>query len=489
MPPQPTPEPSEIVLSTLLTSATERKSLLSGGNLKGDLFPEKWQELLFIRIQKLHKANSDFTVDDLHARIVTDKQFTDEANPNKVYDLNRQYKPGEVKRALDTLKVQIVRRKMANDLEKLDHCIDMGDPVDDIARRISGTALKLADTGSENRLDIVCIADVVPQKVDWLWRNTVPRGMVTILDGDPGLGKSTLAVYMAAQVSRGLPCYADTETREPRNVILISSEDNVSCSLRPRLEAAGADLKRVLYINPISDKGDYHRLYFPEGLPLLQSMIEKFKPALIVLDTLVDLVSPTISTHVDQEIRRVMSALSSLANSVGTAIICVRHLNKSSGQSALQRGGGSIGIIGSARQGLLVAKDPDDPNGVIMAVNKSNVGPKARSRKFSLKIHQKLEVASIEWHGEVDYSADDLVSDDRKGTSPADIAVDFLKNLLRDGRVSSIEVLEGAKASGISKRALTDAQSKLGIKPQKEGNPASWYWELGQDDQDDHFKR
>jgi RecA-family ATPase len=221
---------------------------------------------------------------------------------------------------------------------------------------------------------VVALADVAPAAVRWLWRGRVPLGKLTVLDGDPGVGKSTLLLDLAARVSRGtaLPDCERSDLEGPATVVLLTSEDGLADTVRPRLAAAGADLGRVVAMTGVRDGQE---VVLPREWPEVARVVARARARLLVVDPLMAYLERGVNAYRDQDARRALAPLALLADKVGVAIVVVRHLTKSGGANALYRGGGSIGIIGTARSGLLAAADPEDPAGErrVLAVTKGNL--------------------------------------------------------------------------------------------------------------------
>ena len=304
-------------------------------------------------------------------------------------------------------------------------------------------------------LKVVKMSDVKPEKVDWLWPSWIPRGMVTILDGDPGLGKSTLVCEIAACLSmqRALPGQVQPVHT---TVLLLNAEDAAGCTIRPRLDAAGADTARVLTLeDPL--------VSIPGCLPQIEATIQRQGVGLVVFDPLMAFLGADINSHKDQDVRRALSPLAAMAARRNVAVLLVRHLNKSLGGSAIYRGGGSIGIIGAARAGLLLGRDPDNPELRILANTKPNLAPKARALRFALV--SVGDVARIDWRGTCDLNADDLCAMPDPDASPGALAdaKEFLCEFLSDGEKATKDVYQTAQEQKVSERTLRRAARDLGI--------------------------
>jgi AAA domain len=317
------------------------------------------------------------------------------------------------------------------------------------------------------------LSEVVPERVGWLWPGRVPYG------------KSTLTMDLAARVSagrtlpNGIPC-------EPGGVVLLNAEDGLADTIRPRLEAAGADLDRVLALATVPDgpsPGFKRLISLPEDLNALRRAIERVEASLVVVDPLMAFVSGSVNSHKDQDVRRAMAPLAMLAEETGAAILVVRHLNQTTGQNALYRGGGSIGIIGQARSALLVAKDPENEARRVLAALKSNLSKPASSLMFVLAEASNGAVR-VEYKGETHHRADALLAapTDPEECSALDEAMEFLRDELGDGPVWNKQVRKETRKAEISEATLRRAKTALGVRSVKEAD-GSWSWSLPEKDQ------
>jgi putative DNA primase/helicase len=332
-----------------------------------------------------------------------------------------------------------------------------------------------------DHLDAPLVVEVRAQRVKWLWHRRIPRGKITILDGDPGLGKSTAALDIAARVSTATPLPDGSCTDYPADVIILSAEDSISDTIRPRLAAAGADLSRIRVFRSVNDSDGPRPPELPRDLHLIESLIAEDNAQLVVIDPLMAFLSSRIDSHRDQDVRRALHALSATADRTGIALVIIRHLNKAPGGSPLYRGGGSIGIIAAARAGLLVAPDPSDEKRRILAVTKSNLSEKASSLSYKIVGDEEHDCARIAWEGHSDLRAEDLLAPPKE--SKRDAAVEFLEAALVSGPVPARELFERAEIEGISEKTLRRAKDELHVKAfrrGKEGHIGSgaWWWRL-----------
>lgn len=330
------------------------------------------------------------------------------------------------------------------------------------------------------RSSVTPLADVVAVPVDWLWPYYIPRGALTILDGDPGLGKSTIIADIAARLSRGQSMPDGSAGGAPANTLLISSEDDAARTIRPRCEAAGADLSRIFTFAMATGAA----AQLPGDLHELVARVEECRAEFVVLDPLVAYFGPAINAWKDQDVRQALGPLANAPQLRNVAIVAVRHLNKGQG-SAIQRGGGSIGIVAAARSALIVGKDPDDPARRVLASVKSNWGPEPPSLGYRLVCEGNDAPGKIEWLGAVSTSANALVAPFAgDGGSRVRAAESFLLDLLANGAVPSNEVFAAAKAKGIAAQTVRRAKAALSVVAEKGGMEDGWTWRLPEDAHD-----
>jgi hypothetical protein len=329
------------------------------------------------------------------------------------------------------------------------------------------------------------MATVQTRRVAWLWRDWIPRGAITVLDGDPGLGKSTLTLDLAARVSRGWMMPPDggescAQETEPAGVLLFSAEDDPETTIRPRLDAAGADANRVLLMECVRKGEDDRPAVLPTDLDLLDRLIQSHDIRLVVVDPFMAYLDDSFDSHKDQQIRRALRQIATMAQRTGVAVLIVRHLNKLNGAPALYRGGGSIGIIGAARSALIVGRDPEERSRHILAVTKKNLGPLPDSLAYQLDTVTE-DISRVGWLGRSDLHAEDILWHDqgRKPERPDTAlqeAVNFLRQLLATGPVLASTGIREATRAGIAPRTLTRARQELGVVAGQLGT--GWVWRM-----------
>ncbi len=300
-----------------------------------------------------------------------------------------------------------------------------------------------------------------------------------------GLGKSTATLDIAARVSTGKHMPDGTPSIAAAGVVLVSAEDGLADTIVPRLLAAGADLERITSLDSCPDDDSGHPFTIPDDLVYLERAIHEIGARFVVIDPLMAFLGGGTNAHRDQDIRRALARVHSLADSTGAAVALVRHLNKGSGQP-IYRGGGSIGIIGAARSGLLVARDPDDDDRRVLAAVNVNLCLPPDSLSFHM---EGLDDggARVVWEGKSTHSAEILLSlpTSNEEKSAREEAKGFLLDLLSGGPVSSNEALAGARQAGLSEATIRRARADLGVKPTKSSFTGSWTWSLPFEDAQD----
>jgi hypothetical protein len=251
------------------------------------------------------------------------------------------------------------------------------------------------------------LAEVEPEHVSWLWPGRIPVGKITMLDGDPGNGKSTISLDIAARVSRGLPMPdgAASDLEGPGNVLLLGVEDGLGDTIRPRLDAAGADVNRITAVTSAVDlEGVDCPFTIPHDIDMLGSEIETNAIRLVIVDPLVSFLSEETNSYNDHHIRRALSPVAQLAERTGASFLIIRHLTKAQGGNALYRGGGSIGITAIARSAMVVGVDPENEDQRVLAMTKSNLSARVSSLAYRLESAANGSVA-IDWQGESTHTA------------------------------------------------------------------------------------
>ena len=314
-------------------------------------------------------------------------------------------------------------------------------------------------------LEIRKLSEVELQEVQWLWYPYIPFGKITIIQGDPGEGKTTFALRLAAACSTGNPL-PGMEQQEPIHVIYQTAEDGLGDTVKPRLMDAGADLSRVMNISEDT-----------RSLTLLDERIEKAilqtGARLMILDPIQGYLGDRVDMNRANEIRTVLKNVASVAERTGCAIVLVGHLNKASGCSSAYRGLGSIDFRAAARSVLLVGRMKREPNVRVLVHDKSSLAPEGKSMAFSLGTEE-----GFHWmDGYNDISADELLCGFNAETKTA-AAEELIREMLSGGDgVPCKTIFSAAKEKGISERTVNEAKKNIpDIVTIKTGK--GWTWQM-----------
>ncbi|HHY94539.1 MAG TPA: AAA family ATPase, partial [Firmicutes bacterium] len=339
---------------------------------------------------------------------------------------------------------------------------------------------------------LVRLADVEPEEVCWLWEPYIARGKLTNLEGDPGVGKSWLALTLAAIVSKGWPFPGpdgiprQEQVREPANVLYLSAEDGVADTIRVRLDAAGADVGRVYVLTgwtAQTESGDKLDGYVTlQDITLLEEALARVRPTLLVVDPVQGFLGGVDAWRAEQ-VRPILSHLGELAARHGCAVLLIRHLSKSAKDKAVYRGLGSIDFAAAARSVLAVVRKDED-RGVVHI--KSSLAPEGPSIGFDIREGRFV------WTGpskltKVDVNAPEAPPEDR---TQAEECADFLREMLADGPRPAQELIRAAKRLGHSERTIDNAKVLAGVKARSkrglDGKVEGWEWFLPDRTPDPH---
>jgi len=311
---------------------------------------------------------------------------------------------------------------------------------------------------------------VVSTKIQWLWEPYIAKGKVTILDGDPGLGKSMVALDLAARLSRGGPMPGSTTTFAPGRSLVFNREDNAADTIRPRAEAAGADLKYLLLPNEHIYLSDFKTTTIQLAAIAAQQSID-----FLVFDPLAAYVAAIPGMTLEESSRGIINLLTAVASRTNLSVLLVRHLRKRAGGRAVHRGLGSIGVIGAARGGLLVTPRPGRPNERLISITKSNLADPSMAIGYRV-VADSQGRPRIEWTEPTIAAADDLVQ--AKPSLPRDNAAVWLRAALAEGPRTTFDIYARAAEAGISDTTLRRARIDAGIETHKLSakGKTTWWW-------------
>lgn len=257
-------------------------------------------------------------------------------------------------------------------------------------------------------------SEVEAEEIQWLWKNRVPLGKITMLDGLPDQGKSIVSLDLGARVTRGDEMPDGTPGMQGA-VIVVAPEDGAGDTIKPRLLAARADVTKVIDLTTIryrTEQGAIEERPFsiPRDIPLLQEQIVKHHVILVIFDPLMAVLDHGLKAKDDQDVRQAFTPLARMLSQTGCAALVIRHFNKGNSENAILRGAGSIGIIGAARSGLVVVPDPDDETKHVLATPKHNLADEIPKH---LLYHIEPDASGrpcIEWLGEKNFTMSDLLT-------------------------------------------------------------------------------
>jgi putative DNA primase/helicase len=313
------------------------------------------------------------------------------------------------------------------------------------------------------------MSEVEARQVHFLWRPYLPLGKLTLLEGDPGQGKSwvTAAIAACGSVGRGLP---GMEAFEPFASLFFSTEDGKADTFRPRLDALGADSARVY--------GHDQPLYLdtPEGMAEMEREIAGRGPRLVVIDSVMSFVGARVDVYRANEVRAVLAPLAKLGERYGCAILALRHITKSRGGRAIYAGMGSIDFTATARSVLLAGSSAHDPGEHALLHIKSNVSALGASLGY------RVDEGGFSWTGVTHLTAADLLAAETAGEERAadEEARRFLSELLAAAPLPARHVFEEAKKAGISEITLRRAKAREGVIVEKVGfqEGTRWVWSI-----------
>jgi len=329
-------------------------------------------------------------------------------------------------------------------------------------------------------LEVSPLTEFDSRPIEWVWPSWLPRGVVTIMDGNPGVSKSTLVADLVARLSRGLGWPDGQPMARAERILWITTEDDSGRVLRPRIEAAGGDPGMVLFVRS--------EVVFPTVAGAFTELLVQCAASagglgLVVLDPLFSHIEATVRTIADAEMRRgVMNPLTESAEAASTAVLVVRHFNKDTSASAINRGAGSLGgIVGAARALWSVTTDPEDETGSTKAIGVSKLNYAMTPPAMRYRVESRVppgwvsgSVSAIAWIGQANVSIDQIMGD----TPSSRDAQAALEQLLANGPVDSSAVLAQMKARGFGRDATRSAKARLGVTAIKTAMSGGWVWSL-----------
>ena len=318
-------------------------------------------------------------------------------------------------------------------------------------------------TEQKIKLKMIRMSEVQSQEIEWLWYPFIPYGKLTIIQGNPGEGKTYFAMMLTAACTNR-KTFPNMEEIEPFNVIYQTAEDGLADTVKPRLELAGADCERIIVI----DESDKSLSMVDERL---EQAIVRTGARLLILDPIQAYLGGGMDMNRANEARDMTKKLGALAEKTKCAIILIGHMNKASGNKAAYRGMGSIDFFAVARSVLLVGRVEGESNTRAVVQIKNNLAAFGHPKAFA------LSEDGFKWLGDYEITVDEVLG----GITPKANKMEQAKQMLRElaetqSAVLSNEIFDRANELGISKRTLENAKKELGVQTRKINN--AWYWEL-----------
>ena len=316
-------------------------------------------------------------------------------------------------------------------------------------------------------LEIVTLADVEIEEVEWLWDSRIARGKLTMFIGEPESGKSFASLSLAARLSKGMPLPNATTSCVTGDTLILSSEDGLADTITPRFLKQGGDLSRVHFIQGHKD-GTMFSL--ASDIPTLERALARYPDTrMIVIDPLNAYLGVDTDSHRDSDVRRILSPLCDFADRTKVAVVGIMHLTKDNRKTAINRASGSIGFIAASRAAWLFAKDRDDPSRYLMLHVKNNLAKDPGGLAFRIS-----DDLGVEWELDtVTVTANEALA---ANAMPRAQAIEWLETILDDGPMPSKDVFDLADRQGISKATLKRAKNELQVKARQVTD--HWQWEL-----------
>jgi len=339
------------------------------------------------------------------------------------------------------------------------------------------------------------LSAVAPLPIRWLWRNRFPRHMVSMIYGDPGTGKSFITLDMAARVSRGEP-WPDGEHNEVGDVVILTAEDDLAYTVRPRLDACRGDPDRVYVLQAVrhvteQDGATASTFSLGTDLPALREAVTSMPDTRLVIIDPVSAYCGKVDSHRNTDIRGLLTPLCEFAESTGVALVCVTHLNKSGGTNAIYRATGSLAFVAAARANWMVCRDPKDPTRRLMLPTKCNPFHPAKGLAYTIESEHVEGVGPI---GCVYWSIDPVemtaqqalaaegAAEKRAGRDATDDAsavkraAQWLVAFMGDEGISTAELKIESRDAGFSNATIRRALDSLEAESYKQGYGSTGKW-------------
>lgn len=325
------------------------------------------------------------------------------------------------------------------------------------------------------KIEIEKMSEVKETDIKWLWKDRLAFGKMTLIAGEPGVGKSQFLMYVASILSKGGRFHYENSDCEAGNVLIISGEDNSNDTIKPRLMALDADMDRIHNVKGIANKDRNGNAFFDpiclvDNLSEIESLMKKHKYKMIIVDP-ISLYLGSIDENKNKEIRGALSRISAMNERNNSIILMNSHFTKPSGnatKSAIYRIMGSIGFVAASRIAIGIMKDPEDASRRLFIPIKNNLGKDDEGFVYKIKpslVGNNIATSRIEWLKEkISTTANEILNSVNERPSPRlEEAKEFLKDLLKFGSVSLTDIRSKATESGFSIDTLYTAKKSLNV--------------------------
>ena len=328
---------------------------------------------------------------------------------------------------------------------------------------------------ADRRADLVCLSDVEDRPTDWLWQDRLASGTVAMISGDPGSGKTWVALAIAAALSQGRapsnPARLTADAREPANILYASAGNEAASLVRPRFAKLDGDPARLFLFRGVLSAGSTQSTFLSlHDTPMLEDALERTGARLLIIDPLHSYLC-AVDRHRANQSGRAFDTLAHLAERHGCCILLVRHLRKRSGGQA------SIELSSAIRTEFLAGSNPDAPTLPALVQTKSNLGPLAPSLGYTID-----QTGGFSWTGLSKLTPQELMTDRpiAAGLPTRKLVAEWLRQNLLEGQRKQYSIEADAHRDGVCITTLRRAKADLGVLSTKESVSGSWYWELPQ---------
>jgi hypothetical protein len=331
-------------------------------------------------------------------------------------------------------------------------------------------------------LKVTCADEVQSRPISWIWPGRLAAGHLTLIVGAPGDGKSQISCDVAARITTG-ETWPDRKGRAAiGSVVMLSAEDSLADVIKPRLEVAGADVKKVHVVEGVNDDGQERGFDLQADIANLKHLVADIgNVKLIIIDPITSYMGTKIDSHRTTDVRSVLQPLARFAEETEVAVLAISHPPKAAQAKAINAATGSLAFVAAARLFFLTATEPETKRRLLLPV-KNNLGALSDGLGYRIvprMVANEIETSRIAWDGApVTMTADDAMRSGGNGAAKLEDAKAFLREFLADGPATADDVQAAADKDRIKRKTLRRAREELGIRTQKQGFDGGWIWSM-----------